>query len=84
MAIMPVPEASVSEKNSSVFRENDIWLARQGPVMQPEPEPGGMQTTSQRQLRFGIFTPDARHHPAAHFRGNDVRHELLPQVGVSP
>lgn len=84
MAIMPVPKTAVSEENSPVFWKHDIWLARQGSVMQPEPEPGCMQATSQRKLRLGIFTPDAGHHPAAYFRGNNVRHELLPQVGVSP
>lgn len=80
MAIVPVPEASVSEESSPVSRKDDIRLARQGAIMQPEPEPGCMQTTSQHKLRFGVLTPNAGHHPAAHFRGNDVRHGLLPQA----
>ncbi len=78
MAIVPVPEASVSEENSPVFRKNNIRISWQGAIMQPEAEPGRMQATSQRQFRFGVLTPDAGHHPAANLRGNNVSHERLP------
>lgn len=86
MAAMPVPETAMGKENSLVSRKNDIRLTRQGAIMQPEPETGRMQSTPQHQLRFSVLTPDARHHPAAHFRGNDVRHKLplRESQGVSP
>ncbi len=40
MAVVPVPEASVSKEDSPVFREDDIRLSWQDAIMQPEPEPG--------------------------------------------
>lgn len=78
MAIVPVPEASVSKENRPVFWKDDIGLSREGAIMQPEPEPGRVQTVSQRQLRLRIFTPDASHHPAADLRGNNVSHVRQP------
>ncbi len=79
MAIVPVPEASVSKENSFVFRKDDIRLPRQGAIMQPEPESSRMQATSQRQLRLCVFTPNTGHHPAADLRGNNVSHVRLPR-----
>lgn len=86
MAIMTVPETSMGKENRPVSWKNDIGLSWQGALMEPEPETCRVQSASQYEFRFGVFTPDARHHPATHFRGNDVRHELLPLAsrGASP
>lgn len=80
MTIVPVPEASVRKENSSVSGKDDIRLSWKGTIMQPEPKPGRMQTTSQRKLRLSVLAPDAGHHPTADLRSNNVSHERLPMV----
>lgn len=71
---MAVPETAVGEKHRLVAREYNIRFAWQIAVMQPKPEPQGVQTATQDQFRLRVGASDARHHAASHRRGNDVRH----------
>jgi len=76
MAVVAVPETAVREEHRPEARKYYIGLARQGAVMQPETEPEGMQASSEHQFGLGVCPANPRHHLAADFGSNDVRHKL--------
>lgn len=40
--VMAVPVTSIHKNHGVVFRQNDVWAARQIPSVQPEPVPHAM------------------------------------------
>ena len=84
MTVMPVPEASVYKNDRPVLREQHVGLSGQPAVMQPVPEPSGMQGPTDEQFGSCVFPTDTRHHATAGFRRDNVRHWLsaapLPQA----
>ena len=69
---MPVPEASVNQKNRAVAREDNIRLTWKVTSMQTESISHPVQRSANRQLRDGIPTAYARHHGASLLRGENV------------
>src|SRR5262249_18002705 len=58
---MPVPEASVNEKNRSVARQDDVWFAGQIASVEPKPVAQPMERTPDSQFGRGASRPDPRH-----------------------
>jgi len=75
---MTVPETAVDEDNRLVLRENQIRLAGKVFGMKPVAEAPLVQGFTDQHFGFGILAPDARHHPAAGGRINNIRHSVLP------
>ena len=73
---MPMPETTMNEDYSSVFRQNEVRPARQMPAMKPEAEAVAVKKRANLNFRLGVFTSDSRHHPAAGGSVNDIYHEL--------
>ena len=71
---MSVPKTAVNEDYSVIAGQHDIRLARQFPHMQAEAEALMVQQAAYLYFRFGIAAADARHHPAARRRINDISH----------
>lgn len=56
---MPVPETPIHKNYGPVFREDQIGLSRQFPVMEPETKSQFMQSAPDNHFRLGILGPDA-------------------------
>jgi hypothetical protein len=54
-----MPEAAVHEDSCSVFRQQDVRLARQFLNVHPEPEPPGVQGSTDLDFGSGIPTPNS-------------------------
>lgn len=71
---MAVPEAPMDKNGRPEFRENHVWRSRQMPSVQAETESLSMQHASEKQLGFRVFCTNPRHHPAAGFYIDNIRH----------
>lgn len=69
-----MPEAAMNEDYGAILRENEIGFAGQALVMKNVTEAACMQPLAHNHLRLRVFSPDAGHHPASHFRRDDVSH----------
>ena len=67
-----MPEAAVYKNDGVVFRQNDVGLSRQFPVIFPEPEPCLVQLAPDKFLRFGIAALYAGHIVMPLLRGMGV------------
>ena len=75
---MTMPEAAVYKNDRSVFGENQVRLARQFPVMKPEPKAHRVKPAPYDYLGLGILGLDPGHHSAADFAAYDVSQALPP------
>lgn len=65
---MAVPEAAVSENYRPMLREHQIGLPGQVSSMKLKTETEPVEPASEHDFRFGVLSPDSRHHPAADSR----------------
>lgn len=57
-----MPEAAMDEHQNAVTGEYHVWLATNGPVVQPVPQSQLVKSTSYDHLRPGILGADPAHH----------------------
>src|SRR5436190_945301 len=55
LAVMPVPEAAVHEHHRAVLRQDDVGLAWEAALVQPEPEPMTMEKGPHAPLGDGVL-----------------------------
>lgn len=60
---MLMPKASVNLDDSTMARQDDIWLAGQVTPVQPEPIPHGMKAPAHKKLRLRVLLSVASHDP---------------------
>lgn len=77
---MTVPEAALDQHYGSKSWKNQVRTAWQRYHVQSEAETRTVQRCSDAALRFGVTSPDPRHHPGTGSAVNDVRH-LTPEMG---
>ena len=58
---VPVPKTTVNENHGVVFWQHNIWLARQGSVVQAKPEAPPVQQRAQGLLRQRVLATDKPH-----------------------
>lgn len=75
-----MPETAMNEDYCMVFRQHDIRMSRQLPVMQPVPETVTVQILPDDHLRLRILAPYPGHHPAAGFLVDDIGHGGYPSI----
>lgn len=75
-----MPEAALDKHYRPELRKDQVWSAWQRSDMQSEAEARCMQGGSDATFRFGVTSPDPRHHPGTGCTVNDVRH-LAPDKG---
>lgn len=62
-AFMPMPEAPVDKNYRPISWKDDVGSTGEVARMKSVPQPDCMQRTPQLNFRFGVLSPDARHHP---------------------
>lgn len=75
---MTVPKAAMNLNNRAMFRKHDIRLARQSRRVQPEAEPGCMESSAEQHLGLGILPPNAAHIEPALFRCEHIHFRPIP------
>jgi hypothetical protein len=58
---MPMPETSVDENDFLSFRENQVWIPRKGPIMEPISETHTMNQATYNQLGLCVFMAHSAH-----------------------
>ena len=74
-----MPKTSVHEHDNLIFRQNDVRRARQTPLMKAVAVAPAKKTAPDDELRLGVATTDARHHPTAG-RNVDYVNQALRRV----
>lgn len=69
-----MPKASMDEDYGPVFGKNKVGFAGQALVVKNITKASRVQASPDNHFRLCILPPDAGHHPASHFRRNDVSH----------
>jgi hypothetical protein len=60
-----MPEVSVNKNSDSRFNKHQIWTARQGSLMDSEPQTSGMHKPPDDEFGLRIPTPNPGHGVAA-------------------
>lgn len=71
---MPMPITSMNYNQSSIRWEYNIRFSRNILGMESISKAKSMKPFPYKQLRAGVFRPDARHHPAASRLINNINH----------
>lgn len=87
VTLMTMPETAMDHNNGSVFWEDKIGFTGQTRIMEPIPETKEVKFLSYYKFRLGVFPPDASHHAATGFRGNNINHnqqgiQILPGTRI--
>ena len=76
-SLMSMPEAAVHKDARPVLPQHDVWLARQTWMVQPIAEATAEQEFSDRDFRFGVFSPYRCHAAVALFLSQLVHNRGL-------
>lgn len=79
---MAVPKTALNQDGGAPLRKHDVRRAGQSPIVQAEAEATGMECAPKGNLRAGMLTPDARHHPRAGRGINDIDHRISPGTAL--
>jgi hypothetical protein len=70
-----MPEAPVHENADAVAREDDFRIVWKIAAVKPEAVAHGIQQTSDKQFRLGVFAANAAYQAAALLSGKGVGHD---------
>ena len=70
-----MPETAVHEHDGAVLRKDKVRPTVNLAGMKPEAETVRMQCPPESQLRFGILSPNPRHHPGPGLLVHDIGHK---------
>ena len=82
MTVVPMPEAPVHEDHCPIFWQAQIRVARHVLAVNPVAKPACVKRLANHEFGLSVFAPDARHHPAAGRRIDDV--SQLPPCAAQP
>lgn len=80
VAIMAMPEAAMNEDDRVMFWEYQIRLPWKSLVVKNITEASRMKASPYDHFGFGVFPPNARHHPASDFWRDNVSHRRAPEL----
>lgn len=75
---MPMPEATVNEDNSLMFRQHDVGLARQFLSVKAKPEAQPMQQRANAPFGRCVLAANSAHVPGTALFAQSVAHERQP------
>jgi len=78
--LVAVPEAAMDEDRGAMASQHYVGSAGKVMDVQTVAKPSEMECPAQCEFRFGISTPDARHHPRAGCRTNDICHGAIRYI----
>jgi hypothetical protein len=81
-SLVAVPKAALDQNHRVPLRQYDIRGAGQAPVVQAESEAARVEGAPKFNLRSGMLTPDARHHPRTGRRINNVDQCISPGAAL--
>lgn len=83
---MQMPETSMNKNNSIIFRQDNIRTSRVSPIIFSKPKSSWEEITSNKNLRFGVLSPNPWHDITSCLFSEFVRHKItcIQNLALTP
>lgn len=71
-SFMPMPEAAMNKDNGSPFGKDNIWRARQAPIMESKAKAFRMECLANEHFGLGVSALDPGHHAGSGFASDNI------------